>query len=341
MLAAFKDCGFEVTTVIGNGKERLTAIKRILHDIKSGCHFDFCYSEGASIPYALTEANHIPIFWGVDIGFFRMLRQAGIPVGVFYRDAYWLFPFYKKDVSFFKRMLAGFFYRSELSGLNDNVDVLYVPSRSMAERLPGIRLDIVEELPPGGTENDCRSENPQYAGLAAIYVGGVLAPLYCPSEVFVAAIECPRALIYLVCRKEEWMKIADGFVVPENVRILHVGGEELDKIYQCSSVALILNPASDYLSFAMPVKLFEAIGKGLPIIAMRGTAAGSFVEREGLGWVVENGKEAAAILARLFEDPSILSRTAERVRKEKVKHTWQARARFVAEGMSTIRERRA
>ena len=37
------------------------------------------------------------------------------------------------------------------------------------------------------------------------------------------------------------------------------------------------------MKMAMPVKIFEYLGKTIPIVATKGTAAGEFVENSGIG----------------------------------------------------------
>ncbi|MEZ5239765.1 MAG: hypothetical protein R2716_12740 [Microthrixaceae bacterium] len=67
-----------------------------------------------------------------------------------------------------------------------------------------------------------------------------------------------------------------------------------------------------YRAFAMPVKLFEAIGHGLPCLADSDTAAGDFVRRTAFGWPVEPG-QLPEVLEHLSGDRGSVEATHDRV----------------------------
>jgi glycosyltransferase involved in cell wall biosynthesis len=80
----------------------------------------------------------------------------------------------------------------------------------------------------------------------------------------------------------------------------------------------------------MPVKLFESIGAGRPVIASSGNAAADFVGENRVGWVVDPDREAVAdLLAHLLENPSALSSRRDEVLAVSPVHTWEQRARGV------------
>jgi len=66
---------------------------------------------------------------------------------------------------------------------------------------------------------------------------------------------------------------------------VHASGRDLDPLYdEADAVAVVLRP-HDYLGFAMPVKLFEAMAYGLPVVASAGTEAQSVT---GFSWSSHN-----------------------------------------------------
>jgi len=85
-----------------------------------------------------------------------------------------------------------------------------------------------------------------------------------------------------------------------------------------------------YLDFASPVKVFEALGYGVPIITVAGTEAGRFVEQEGIGWAVADKTELRRLIERLRDNPSELLRIRQAVQAVRWRHTWVARAQEVA-----------
>ncbi|MAT46956.1 MAG: hypothetical protein CMO35_05935 [Verrucomicrobiaceae bacterium] len=83
----------------------------------------------------------------------------------------------------------------------------------------------------------------------------------------------------------------------------------------------------DYLSFSMPVKVFEAVSFGIPQIVSSGlTVAAAMIERENLGWVVKDARELILLLQRLASHPEEVAEKRASVLRSQERHTWQARA---------------
>ena len=98
---------------------------------------------------------------------------------------------------------------------------------------------------------------------------------------------------------------------------------------------------SEYLAFAMPVKIFEAISFGVPLVVSAGLrVVADLVEREKLGWVIDTPDEFRGLLQRLADDPAELARARARVGVARENHTWESRAREVVEALRAVRARR-
>jgi glycosyltransferase involved in cell wall biosynthesis len=121
----------------------------------------------------------------------------------------------------------------------------------------------------------------------------------------------------------------------ENISIVHKNGDELHELYKKADIAMLYVKPQEYREFAAPVKLYEYIGEGKPIIASKGTLAGSFVLENDVGWSVEYTKEACTDLLNFLQTYSVeLKIKQENIQKIALKHTWRARAMQVAEDLT-------
>ena len=92
---------------------------------------------------------------------------------------------------------------------------------------------------------------------------------------------------------------------------------------------------SDYRRFAVPLKLFEYLSRGRPILVTEGTEAARIVSSFNAGWVVPYTAEAiAATLRRLQGNRAeVQAKAANAVSAAKV-NTWADRARTVADTLT-------
>ncbi len=119
-----------------------------------------------------------------------------------------------------------------------------------------------------------------------------------------------------------------------NLQVVHASGTELEQYYREADVFAMVRESHPYLDFCMPVKLFEAIGHGLPIISSPQEAIKEFIEREKVGWVVADADELADLLTALRDDPVLLSARRQQVLQAQKEQTWQKRAEFVAQNLT-------
>ncbi len=131
MLSAFKELGYEVHEITGYGRGRWESVKLLKANIAKGFSYEFLYSESSTMPMFLTERHHLPFYFYVEIFLFRLCDKQSIPITAFYRDIYWKFNLFQKGTSFFKRMVAYFFYHLELITLAKYATVLFLPSLEM------------------------------------------------------------------------------------------------------------------------------------------------------------------------------------------------------------------
>ena len=128
----------------------------------------------------------------------------------------------------------------------------------------------------------------------------------------------------------------------KNVTVSEAHGEGLVPLYQQADLALAVRADSEYLAFAMPVKIFEAISFGVPLVVSAGLrVVADLVEREKLGWVIRNPDEFAQLVGRLAKHPQELQQARRRVLEARERHTWEARAREVVEVLQAVRTQSA
>lgn len=326
MKEAFKKIGYDVFEISGYGREREQQINMIKQKILKGDKFDFLYSESSTQPTLLTQKNHLPIYPFLDFGFFKLCKSNNIKIGLFYRDIYWLFPEYGKNLSIFKKNIAKFFYKYDLKKYNQLVDILYLPSIKMAHYLPNIKKDNIKPLPPGLNECiDCSNEiNANKINL--LYIGG-LGSHYQMHKLFLVLEEFPNFHFTLCTRKNEWDKNKDKYKLSKNISIVHKNNSEIKSLYKKANIAILFVKPQQYWDFAAPFKLYEYLGNQKPIIASRKTFAGDFVQNHNIGWTIEYNEESLRkLLLQLQEKPNLINEKKANIMQVSSKNTWMARA---------------
>ena len=330
MLNAFKQLGYDVAIVDGYGYERKQKIEEVKKRILNGEKFDFIYSESSTQPTLLTEKNHLPKYPFLDFGFFNFCKKRGIKIGLFYRDIYWRFGDYGKNLSFFKKNIAKSFYWYDLYKYNKLIDILYLPSIKMGKYVPIVNNNKFNTLPPGCDDIEMNMSNKNKKSVInLLYIGG-LGSHYKMHKLFNVLSKIDNVKFTLCTREEEWQNAKQEYKASKNIQIVHKSGEELLSLYEESDICMLFVEPQEYREFAAPVKLYEYIGKEKPIIASTGTLAGKFVEENNIGWAVKYDEDAVLMLLKeLSENKALIMQKKENIKKIREKHTWKARAKQV------------
>ncbi len=331
MLRAFRDLGYEVELVTGLPQERGEAMRRVRQDVAEGRRFDFLYAWSPTTPTLFAPPNRRhPL---MDAAFFRWCRRHSIPVGLFYGDVHYRFDHYVQNVSrrLRRRMLPLFWYDWQVYRMT--VDHLFLPSLRMADYLlsdwPRGRMS---PLMPGAFCVDLPGHD-RLPGdpVNLFYVGGIVPPLYDLKPLIDVVRSLPGVRLTLCCREAEWSEWRDyyGPVDGGQVRVVHASGAGLEPYYAQADVfaAFWRHP---YLGITLPVKLFEALGHGLPSIVAGGTEMARFVTEEGTGWVADTDAELRALLTSFTSEPGAVAERRGRAEAVRGRHAWQARAQMVA-----------
>lgn len=326
MREAFEAIGFDVVEISGDARQRRRSIASVKRRIRAGEEFDLVYSEASTKPTAMTEAHSLPTHPFLDIGFLRHCTRRGIPVGVFYRDIYWNSPKYLETVPAPVAAVTRMLYRSDLRRYRTAVTRIFVPSMRMAEEMPLTRVEQCSALPPGSPQVD--SALPQ-EGISLLYVGGT-GSYYRMQQTVAGAESAEGARLTICTRKAEWAASRAAYlgVMGDATTVVHRSGAELEALYDDAHLGVLLMEPIGYREFAAPMKLYEYLGHGKPILATEGSLAGDFVTEHGVGWALPYRADALVeLLQRVQADPEEYAAVRARVLEVRASHTWEARAK--------------
>ena len=348
MARAFREIGQEVVEVTGDGDERIRRardLERRLSDPAEAADA-LLYAESVNVPPALTWLRRRPWRLNFDYSFLQGVHDRGVPTGLFYRDIHWILG-RAKAKSFGPRLrhfVTPFFARHELRRYRRCLDLLFLPHEAMMRYLPADFPADVCSLPPGGWARPLAERNPalrQQGRLRLVYVGNIAPPIYDLRPYLEALESVDCAEVQLVTRARALGQFGHlyDFDRKPSVTVCEAHGDGLVPYYQEAEVAFTTLGQDEYLSFAMPVKVFEAISFGVPQIVSAGLeVAARLIEEENLGWVVQGPGEFAGLLRHLAERPEEVARKRESVLEARSRHSWQARAREVVAQLTTRRQ---
>lgn len=336
MLEAFNNIGYDVEVISGYSDERKEKINVLKEKIRNGGKYDFVYSESSTMPTMLTDPNHLPKNFNLDFNFFKFCKQYNIPVGLFYRDIHWRFPIYKNSVTGIKRLIALFFYKYDLKQYKKNLKYLFVPTYKMCEYLDQKSLPKnIAELPPGTTEVLLRSNNASDNSheIHLLYVGGI-GEIYQFDKLLKVVSQQKNVQLTVCCREQDWEKNKATYIkyVSDNICVVHKSGEELKELYDNCDICMAFFKCTAYMAMAMPVKIFEYLSYRKPIIATQDTAAGEFVEKQGIGWSIKyDCDELHALLNNILNNRAEIKSINSNIEKQVKLNTWEKRAEQVVD----------
>lgn len=338
MMAAFQNTGWEVLEVTGPRATRRESMRRVRELVREGKRLDLCYSECATTPTTIIEPGHWPPVPFLDHQFLRFLHRQGVPIGLFYRDVYWRLEDYRHQVSQPWRAVMQLLFRWDLWNYRGFLDKLYLPTLEMGRMLPIFPAERISTLPPGGTIPESPKTSTPPGTLRLLYVGA-LGHYYRIDTLLAALREVPAARLTVVTHPDQWRAYTASLAVPlpPNVRFTEATGSRLQELYRHTDVAMLFMEPNQFRELTLPVKLFEAIGWGCPMIAGQESMAGKFIAANDLGWVLPIEPTA---LERLLQDllahPGKLHEATRRIQGIRARHTWEARARQVIADLTAI-----
>lgn len=332
MRKAFSDLGYEVVDLSGTKPQRKEKFKKLRKRLATGWRPQFMYAENSTMPNLLATSIREGINPFLEYSIMRSLFKAGVPIGMFYRDAYWRFPQYRPGGLYGAATVP--LNILDMAGYRKNKLHLFVPSLPMAEVL-GLSSPLTwSALPPAG---DPDKTLPLPNGkMRLLYVGGFKGH-YEMDEFLAALSEVGDIPMNLVTRKPEWDETlaAKPYLALEQLNVKHLNSYELRSVYAESSVCVLAINPSEYWKFAVPFKLYEYLSYGRPIIATKETEAGRIVSELDAGWAVNYDEdEFVRLLKHLRDNPEEVQEKASNARNAAAKNTWLDRARTVVKTLA-------
>lgn len=344
MLKAFKDIGYEVSIVAGYSKERKACISKIREDIQNGVKYDFVYSESVNDPTLMSDKDHFPRHPFMDFNFLKFCGKHNIPVGLFYRDVYWKFPLFRETCSPLKQIILKPMFAYDLVKYRKCLNLLYLPTMRMQRyALPNFPS---RALPPGGilrqdTYEKKKAQAKSIKKLSIFYVGS-LSALYDNRFLFQAVKETDDVYLTVCTHQKQWESIKTSYeaYMCDRIEVIHKSGDALRPYYETADIAAYCLNHDKYLDMAMPIKVFEAISYGTPLLTTNIFSIAELVRKENIGWVTETSVEGIkCILEHLKSHPEEIVQKTENTILAAQRNTWQCRALQVAKELTSLKNK--
>ena len=321
---AFLQEGHEVKLLEGQQNrraERRQKVREILSWLDSHKP-DICYVDPPSGP----------IFNSIDLQLLKRIHRMGVPIGLFYRDAYWKFAKWW-GVTGIKKWVLTYMHKRDLKLFGQNCDILYFPSRSMADLFHFPKQEI---LPPGG-EIHCAPHPHLYHQM--VYVGGI-SERY-GSSILLNAMKLLQKKhldirLSLVCREAEMGYLDKKYRDAPWLKIYHASGDDqLRPIYEKADVGILPLKRDFYMDFAIPVKTFEYMGYGLPLISTDCVETKRIIDRYECGITCKDDAESLAnAIEAFYQDPNRIKVYQRNVMRAMQENKWTDRTKKVIEDLS-------
>lgn len=329
---AFQDIGIDVKLLSGPDnqyKERKANVKDIFVWLEKN-RPQMCYIEPPSGPFLCPY----------DLKLLKLLKKKNIPVSIFYRDAYWKFPYMgiqkMNIINKFKQKVVHYMQKRDWKVIVKTCSHIYFPSVSLAEYF--VR-DNISTLPPGCelidnmAENEDRDDRPP----TAIYVGGATERygIYLLLDAFSKINEKQICVnLKLICPKEQWNCLPLEYRKYERndwLEINHVSGKEnLKDLYQKSDFAILPLKKNSYNDVAVPVKLYEYVSYLKPIVSTNCDEIQKIVKENNIGLVIEdNPEQLIKGIEKLLNDNQKFQEYKKKCKLMRENNTWSKRAETI------------
>lgn len=314
---AFLEEGYNISLLTGLQNRKLERWKRCFSyykSIKKG-KFDFCYVEPPAGPI-FNLCDHLLLLY--------ISKIKKIPIGIFYRDAYWKFADWYQ-LKGLKRFIINTMHKFDWMMIKNTCKKVYFPTKTMGDLFD---FKDKEALPPGcellSVNNNTNKD------IEIVYVGGVSEEYggKLLLETLDKVNKDKKMILHLVCRKEEIDKLGKY----ENktwLNVYHASGKELKNIYSKANLAIIPRKIDFYMDFAMPVKLFEYISYELPIVATNCKEVAKFIKDNKIGLVTDDNVESLYEALVKINIDDILEYT-KNVKTVKKNNTWNERVKQIS-----------
>lgn len=270
-----------------------------------------------------------------DLAFLLLMRLLRRPVGIYFRDAYQLY----RDTyprAHRRQILSDWAWRLTKPLLARIATVRYVQSEGLGAAL---HLKRPVMLPPG-TDPASPDLGAGSEPLVAYVGGNGWADGF---DVLVEAMglvraRCPEARLVVVGPSLSPGRLA---ALPVYVELRRAGRDGLVDILKSARVCVIPRPITEYTDFVVPIKLWDYLSYGKPIVATAARETASILERSGAGLTTPaTPEDLAAGIVRMLVDDALAARSAAAARAFALSadNTWDARARTVLASLAVTHD---
>ena len=326
---AFVDSGYEVFDINGNIKHRIKEASLILKEH----NINYIYVESANIPMSISNRKHWKVGLLSDIRIFYKASKK-MKIGIFYRDAHWRYKNFLSSVGIFKGCLLKILFYIEYICIKKVFDYIFVPSMEFCQLLPRVKGKAIYAPLPPGIDEFCKDRfSFSKEGLNFLYSGNVSNGGTYDIEGLIEMILSAKDLklkLTINTPHNSWEKYRNSNLYEKNDNIIvshYTYDEMLYKVdigtYNAAIIYLSL-PQKEHLA-AMPIKLFQYIGLGLPIIGCGESAYNEFIIKHDIGWVIDSWSELDELVNYLKNNPIELEKKHKNVVKVKIENSWKER----------------
>ena len=344
MLRSFQNLGYQVDEVTGYSWDRSKKLKKVKKNILNGIKYDFVYSENINSPLLLADKDHLPRHPFMDCRFLKFCRNNGIPVGLFYRDIYWGFPeIFNESTTPMKRAILIPAFRHDLVHYEQGIDLLYLPTDAMRKYVNMEKQ--YKTLPPAGDINSesltIKKNRPARSNgtLKIIFVGSV-STVTDIGMLIRAVYETEGVELTICTHEDQWNQRKHLYQqdLCDRIQIIHKSGSELKEYYDRADVAALCFKKNAYEDMSMPIKTFEAISYGTPILTTNIDSVAQLVEENRIGWVADSSVDSISkTLNFLKEHPEEIKDKTNNTIEAAYRNSWEDRARQVAEDLTNLK----
>jgi glycosyltransferase involved in cell wall biosynthesis len=262
-----------------------------------------------------------------DLAFLALSRALGIPIVSYVRDAYQLFPeYYPRDT--LKRRLGAAAFRPALRALGAVSTHLAFPTAGLAAAAlgpdPGAVLMPPGAPPPVDVPRTANANRVLYVGDGRSRAQG--------ADRLVAAVEAARSAgvdleLDVVSRSGE----APPSPHPPWLRVHRAEGSAIHALLPSVVATAIPRPRNDYNDLALPIKLFEYLSYGRPLLVTDCVEQARVVTGADAGLVTRDdpGSIADGLVRLATASPEQIARWSSNAAEAARAASWEDRARSI------------
>jgi Glycosyl transferases group 1 len=260
-----------------------------------------------------------------DIAFLGLARALGVPVITYVRDAYQLFDDYGTGTGLRGRVGRALF-RPAIRALRSVSTRLAFPTNGLARAVLGDRASDGLLLPPGAPAPFDVPMAPDAGRL--LFVGDARLPAH-GADRLIRAVGLARGMgaaveLTVVCRPGTeppgpW---------PAWLRIERASGDGVAALLPDVVATVIPRPRNPYNDLALPIKLFDYLAYGRPLLVTDCVEQAAIVREADCGVVTGDSPDdlATGIGGLLTADEATRTRWSANARRAAERHSWGSRA---------------